>query len=122
MNNMIANFIKTNRPFAITFICVYAFAGAVEIFWVILHPSWWSALEFGSGYILYLAFSAVIRFVCAIGLGLMKRWSFYVFVGVEILHQLVLLVRGHWSIWSILALLITGIVIYIGSRHVSGMS
>ena len=116
---MIADFIKTNRPFAITLICVYAFVEAVEVFWVILHPSWWSALEFGSGYILYLAFSAVIRFICAIGLGLMKRWSFYVFAGVEILHWLVLRIQGYWSIWS---LLIVAIVIYIGSRHVSEMS
>jgi hypothetical protein len=100
--------IMTNkRPVMITAICVIGFIGALATI-----PFVFSDLskQIGAWYPPYLAFSAVVGFVCMIGLWMMKKWGFIVYTAFCGVNQVVLLAFG---IWNIFALIIPGIVIAI---------
>jgi len=93
------------RPGIITAICIIGFIGALAAV-----PFVFSDLskQIGAWYPPYLAFSAVVGFVCMIGLWMMKKWGIIIYAAFCGVNQVVLLAFG---IWNIFALIIPGIVI-----------
>jgi hypothetical protein len=68
-------------------------------------PSWFPAYM--------MAFSAVTA-VAVLGLWKMKRWGFFVYVGVAVIAQAVLIAIGKWTVGSAL---IQIIILAIFARH-----
>jgi hypothetical protein len=104
------------RPTAITVICVLGFIGALIVIPLIFSPL---AERVGSWYPPYLGFSAVVGFICMIGLWQMKKWAAYLYTGFTLVNQIILLTMGSWNI---LALILPGIVIGIALSHVNKMA
>lgn len=105
----------SERPIAITIICVIGFIGAALSIPLIFSDI---ARSIGAWYPPYLALSAVVGFVCMIGLWKMLKWSVFVYTAFVILNQVVMMAMG---IWNIFALLIPAIVIAIGFTYLSRM-
>ena len=105
----------TSRPAAITVICVIGFIGGLFTIPLIFTDI---ARNIGAWYPPYLAISAVLGFVCMVGLWKMRRWAVFTYAGFVALNQVVMLAMG---IWNVFALLIPGIVIAIGFTHLSKM-
>ena len=105
----------SERPIAITIICVLGFIGAALTIPVIFTAA---AGNIGAWYPPYLALSAVVGLVCMIGLWKMMKWSVFVYTAFVVLNQIVLMAMG---VWSIFALLIPAIVIAIGFTYLSRM-
>ena len=72
----------------------------------------------GAWYPPYLAFSAVVGFVCMFGLWKMRKWAVFTYTGFCLVNQVVLLAMGGWNIF---ALLIPGIYIAIMFSQVTKM-
>lgn len=106
---------NVSRPTAITVICVIGFIGAAFTIPLIFSDI---AHKIGAWYPPYLAFSAVVGFVCMVGLWKMRRWAVFTYTGFVALNQLVMLMMG---VWNLFALLIPGIVIAIAFTHLSKM-
>jgi len=96
------------RPGIITAICVIGFIGALATVPLIFSDM---SKQIGTWYPPCLAFSAVVGFVCMIGLWMMKKWSIIAYTAFFGINQVVLLAFG---VWNIFALIIPGIVIAIG--------
>jgi hypothetical protein len=105
----------SERPVAITIICVLGFIGAALTIPLIFSDI---ARGIGAWYPPYLAFSAVVGFVCMIGLWQMMKWSVFVYTAFVVLNQVVLFAMG---VWNIFGLLIPAIVIAIGLTYLSRM-
>jgi hypothetical protein len=105
----------SERPVAITIICVLGFIGAALSILVIFSEA---ARAIGAWYPPYLAFSAVVGFVCMIGLWKMMKWAVFAYTAFVILNQVVLFSMGAWNIF---ALVIPAIVIAIGFAYLSKM-
>ena len=103
------------RPTAITVICIIGFAGGLFTIPLIFTDV---ARNIGGWYPPYLAFSAVVGFICMVGLWKMRRWAVFTYTGLVALNQLVMLMMG---VWNVFALLIPGIVIAITFTHLSKM-
>ena len=106
---------SASRPTAITVICVIGFIGGLLTIPMIFTNI---ARNIGAWYPPFLAFSAVVGFVCMVGLWKMRRWAIFAYTGFVALNQIVMLVMG---VWNVFALLIPGIVIAIGFTHLSKM-
>jgi hypothetical protein len=106
---------STSRPTAITVICILGFIGGLLTIPFIFTNI---ARNIGAWYPPYLAFSAVVGFVCMVGLWKMRRWAVFTYTGFVALNQIVMLAMG---VWSVFALLIPGIVIAIAFTHLSKM-
>ena len=105
----------SERPVAITIICILGFIGAaLTIPAVFLAAS----SSIGAWYPPYLAFSAVVGLVCMIGLWKMLKWSVFAYTAFVVLNQIVLMAMG---VWNIFALLIPAIVNAIGFTYLSRM-
>ncbi len=76
------------------------------------------ARNIGAWYPPFLAFSAVVGFICMVGLWKMRKWSVFAYTGFCLVNQVVLLAMGHWSIF---ALLLPGIAIAIMFSQLSKM-
>ena len=105
----------SERPIAITIICILGFIGAALSIPVIVMGA---TSSIGAWYPPYLAFSAVVGFVCMIGLWQMMKWSVFVYAAFVVLNQVVLFAMG---VWNIFGLLIPAIVIAIGFTYLSRM-
>jgi hypothetical protein len=105
----------SERPVAITIICVLGFIGAALSILVIFSEA---ARAIGAWYPPYLAFSAVAGFVCMIGLWKMMKWAVFAYTAFVILNQVVLFSMG---VWNIFALIIPTVVIAIGFTYLSKM-
>ncbi len=105
----------TSRPTAITVICVIGFIGGLFVIPLIFTDI---ARNIGAWYPPYLAFSAVVGFVCMVGLWKMRRWAVFTYTGLVALNQIVMLAMGARNVF---ALLIPGFVIAIGFTHLSKM-
>jgi hypothetical protein len=103
------------RPTAISVICVIGFIGGLFTIPLIFSNI---ARNIGAWYPPYLAFSAVVGFLCMVGLWKMRRWAAFTYVGFVALNQIVMLAMG---IWNIMALLIAGIVVAVTFAHLSKM-
>jgi len=109
------NLEKMKRPTAITIICIISFIGAAFVIPVIFSDI---AKQVGSWYPPYLGFSAIVGFVCMVGLWQMKKWAAYTYTGFVVLNQIVLLTMG---VWNFIALIIPAIVIVIALTYVKIM-
>jgi hypothetical protein len=105
----------SERPIAITVICILGFIGAALSIPVIFMGA---TSSIGAWYPPYLAFSAVAGLVCMIGLWKMMKWSVFAYTALVVLNQCVLMAMG---VWNIFALLIPAIVIVIGFMYLSKM-
>jgi hypothetical protein len=105
----------SERPIAITIICVLGFIGAALTIPLIFSDI---AKAVGAWYPPYLALSAVVGFVCMIGLWKMLKWSVFVYTAFVILNQVVMMAMG---VWNVFGLLIPAIVIAIGFTYLSRM-
>jgi hypothetical protein len=103
------------RPTAITVICIIGFIGGLFTIPLVFTDI---ARNIGAWYPPYLAFSAVVGFVCMVGLWKMRRWAVFTYTGFFILNQLVMLMMG---VWNVFALLLPGIVIVIAFTYLSKM-
>jgi hypothetical protein len=106
---------STSRPVIITALCVVMFVGVVFSVAIIFSQS---ARDIGAWYPPLLAFSAVVGFVCMIGLWKMRKWAVYAYTAFFVVNQGVLLATG---LWNISALAIPGIFILIMFSQVSKM-
>jgi len=105
----------SDRPIAITIICVLGFIGAALTIPMIFTAA---AGNIGSWYPPYLALTAVIGLVCMIGLWRMMKWAVFAYTAFVVVNQIVLMAMG---VWTILALLIPAVVIAIGFAYLSKM-
>ena len=103
------------RPTAITVICVLGFLGAF-----VAIPAVFSdiARNVGAWYPPLLAFSAVVGFICMVGLWKMRKWAVFGYTAFCAINQIVLLAMG---VWNIFALILPGIVIAISFSYLSRM-
>ncbi|MFM7681920.1 MAG: hypothetical protein ACKO7P_04165 [Bacteroidota bacterium] len=74
--------------------------------------------QIGSWYPPFLGLSAIIGFVCMVGLWQMKKWAAYTYTGFAGLNQIVLLIMG---VWNVTALIIPAVVVGIVLTHVKKM-
>jgi hypothetical protein len=107
---------KAKRPASITFICILGFIGALISAPLVFSPA---VQQIGSWYPPYLGFSALVGLTCMVGLWMMKKWAAYTYTGFVILNQFLLLATG---LWSIMALVIPGIVVFFILRNISKMT
>jgi hypothetical protein len=105
----------SERPVAITIICVLGFIGAALSIPLIFSDI---ARGIGAWYPPCLAFSAVVGFVCMIGIWKMIKWAVFAYTAFVVLNQVVLFSMG---VWNIFALLLPAIVIAIGFTYLSKM-
>lgn len=75
----------SERPIAITIICVLGFIGAALTIPLIFSSA---AGAIGAWYPPYLALSAVVGLVCMIGLWKMMKWSVFVYTAFVVLIRL----------------------------------
>ena len=105
----------SERPVAITVICVLGFIGAALSIPAIFMSA---TSSIGAWYPPYLAFSAVVGLICMIGLWKMMKWAVFAYTGLAILNNCVLMTMG---VWNILAVITPGIIIAIGFAYLSKM-
>jgi hypothetical protein len=105
----------TQRPTAITVVCVLGFIGAgltlpLALVSAHLMPGWYTP---------YLLLSAVVGLACMIGMWRMRKAAALGYVGFTALNQVVLLVAG---MWTPMALIIPAIVCGIAISNLNKMS
>jgi len=111
---------KQKTPSSIRLIGIYSIYYLGFIFWNTFNPSFSLTVQrLGLGFTIYLLLSALLLFLCAIGLWFMKKWALYAYAGLLVINQIVGLILGRWNIGS---LLIPAIFAYIGYRNFSKMS
>ena len=106
---------SNSRPTAITVICVIGFIGGLFTIPLIFSDI---SRNIGAWYLPYLALSAVVGFVCMVGLWKMRRWAVFTYTGFVALNQIVMMAMG---VWNVLVLLLPGIVVAIACTHLSKM-
>jgi len=106
---------EKKRPIAITVICILGFIGATFTIPLVFSDI---ARQIGSWYPPYLGFSAILGFICMVGLWQMKKWAAYTYTAFVALNQIILLVMG---VWNIMALIIPAIVVAIALTHLKKM-
>jgi len=105
----------TNRPIAITIICIIGFIGAAltlpAFFMEVMHslPPWYPYL---------LGVSAVIGLACMIGLWMMRKWAVYTYTAFAAINQVILIAT---NLWNPLALVLPAIVIAVMFIYLSRM-
>jgi hypothetical protein len=105
----------TTRPAVITFICVIMLLGAlISIPGIFLE----AARSIGAWYPPFLALSCLVGCLCLVGLWKMRRWAVFTYAAFCAFNQIVLLAMGRWSV---VALVIPGIVIGVMFLHFSKM-
>ena len=106
---------SNSRPVIITVLCVFGFFGGLFTVPTIFSQV---ARDIGAWYPSLLALSAVVGFVCMVGLWKMRKWALYAYTGLCVVNQVVLLAIGRWSIF---ALVLPGIFIAIMFSQISKM-
>ena len=103
------------RPAAITGICVIGVAGVVALAYLASSGQFYGAPDW---YMPYLIASAVVGLTAMAGLFLMRKWGFYLYVGLFVVNQIVLLSIGLWSVQSAI---VPAVVIAVAARHLGAM-
>jgi hypothetical protein len=105
-----------NRPASITIICVLGFLGAVAAVPLMMSLS---LKMISPGYPTLLGVSTVAGLICMIGLWNMKQWAAIMYTGLVIVNQVFLISMG---LWSPLALIVPGIIVFIALKNLDKMS
>jgi hypothetical protein len=106
----------TQRPVAITVICILGFIGAALSIPLIFSSA---ASNIGGWYPPFLGLSAVVGLICMIGLWMMKKWAVFLYTAMCVAIQVVLFAMHIWTPFS---LLFPVIIIAIGFAYLSRMS
>ncbi|MFL5729314.1 MAG: hypothetical protein ACJ75J_07485 [Cytophagaceae bacterium] len=106
-----------DRPWPITVICVLIFIGSIVNIWILLSGF---AKQIADWYPPYLAFSFVIGIACLIGFFRMQKWAVYLYTGVFVLNEVVVLSTGLWTVLSLLPLIVIVILFSYMDRMRSG--
>ena len=106
----------TQRPVAITVICILGFIGAALAIPMVFSSA---ASNIASWYPPFLGLSALVGLTCMIGLWKMKKWGVFLYAGMFVVIQVVLFATHLWTPFS---LLFPIIIIAIGFAYLSKMS
>lgn len=107
---------KPKRPSSITLISVLGiYSGLLSFYYVSQNDIQGSSL----GRTVFFVLGGIVFLACGIGFWFMKKWAVYTYIVFAILDQIFLIVIGRWTV---LALLIPAVVIYVGYKHLSEMS
>jgi hypothetical protein len=106
----------TQRPVAITVICILGFIGAALSIPLIFSSA---ASSVGGWYPPLLGLSAVVGLICMIGLWKMKKWAVFLYAAMVVVIQIVLFSMHLWTPFS---LLFPVIIVAIGFANLSKMS
>ncbi len=106
----------TQRPVAITVICILGFIGAALSIPLIFSSA---ASNIASWYPAFLGLSAVVGLICMIGMWKMKKWGVFLYTAMVVAVQVVLFAAHMWTPFS---LLFPAIIIAIGFAYLSRMS
>ncbi|HTF03596.1 MAG TPA: hypothetical protein VK826_06195 [Bacteroidia bacterium] len=110
---------QKERPVVITVFCVLGFIGAAVVFPFMLTDLYAKvAHKIGEWYTPFLLLSSVVGLICMIGLWMMKKWAVYLYTGMTILGQIVIIT---WGDWTPLGIIMPGIVIAVGFNHIDKM-
>lgn len=102
--------VTSERPLAITIICVLGFVGTLALIPILFSGI---ASQIGAWYPPFLIFASIVGFTCMVGLWKMKKWAVYLYAGMAIINQLIMVLMGLWTITSLIApAIVTGIAIY----------
>lgn len=84
---------KGQRPFLITLLVIIGVLGGVLSIPLI---SSYQAQQLGYWYQTFLTVGIISTLICHIGFWLMRKWSIYLYIGLIILAQLILVQKGLW--------------------------
>ncbi len=97
------------KPLAIMMVCCIGFINATQMVYMIFSPV---TKQIGSGLPLYFTLAAVFSLVSIYGLWMLKKWASWLYVGVLVLNQLMLVNMGLWEITAMLIPLFIVIVLF----------
>ena len=103
------------RPAAITGICAIGVLGVIALAYLAFSGQFDGAPDW---YMPYLIASAVAGLTAMAGLFLMRKWGFYLYAGLFVANQIVLLSTGLWTVQSAI---IPAVVIATAARHLGAM-
>ena len=86
------------RPTSITVICVLMGIGALAVIPLTL----FAASRLPGWYVPFVLFSAAVGVACLVGLWTMRKWAVYLYTGMTVLGQVVLMAGGLWTVGSII--------------------
>jgi hypothetical protein len=107
---------KADRPSSITLISVMGILSGLLSFYFLLG---FDIQKLGILSSAFFVLGGIVFLVCGIGFWLMKKWAVYGYAVFAMINQIVLLLTGRWTIMS---LLISAIVVYVGIKNLSKMS
>ncbi|RPJ23229.1 MAG: hypothetical protein EHM33_21530 [Chloroflexi bacterium] len=107
---------KPKRPSSITLISVFGIYTGFLSFYFIFRDG---IQELALGNTLVFALGGIVFFVCGVGFWLMKKWAVYLYAIFAVINQVALFAIGRWNIFS---LLLSAVIVYVGSKHLSKMS
>lgn len=108
--------LNTERPPAITAICVIGIINATQMLNLILSPM---TRQLGAIYPVYFSLSVLISLACIVGLWFLKRWAALAYVAILICNQLALL---GMKLWEFSAVVIPVIIILLLFKHFDKMT
>jgi len=106
----------SQRPVAITVICILGFIGAALSIPVVFSNT---AASIAPWYPAVLGLSAAVGLVCMIGLWKMKKWGVFLYTAMAFVIQIVLF---STHLWTPVSLIFPAIIIAIGFAYLSRMS
>ena len=106
----------SQRPVAITVICILGFIGAALSIPLIFSST---ASSIASWYPPLLGLSAVVGLICMIGLWKMKKWGVFLYTAMAAVIQVVLF---STHLWTPASLIFPVIIIAIGFAYLSKMN
>lgn len=89
---------KTERPLAITVICILGFIGAGLSIPMVFSDI---ARQIGNWFPPYSGSIAAISLVCMIGLWFTKKWAIYAYTCLVTVNQIVLITMNRWNIFTL---------------------
>jgi len=107
---------KTKRPSSMTLVSVPAIYGGILLFWFIFQAG---DQSFGIGNTIFYGFSGIMFIVCGVGFWLMKKWAVYLYAIFALINQILLVLTERWTLMT---LILSAIIVYVGYKNLSKMS
>ena len=98
LNTAYSPAVKSQRPIAITVICILGFIGTVLGLIGLLLGSVFIAAIGGTMLLIWSIVSVLVGLVALIGMWKMKKWGAYLYAALFVIGQVVFLVIGAWSL------------------------
>jgi hypothetical protein len=97
------------RPSIITVVCIYLVLGAFILVRGVLSGS---IIDGAKWYPIYLVVAGIVQVVGAVGLWTMRRWGAIVVIVFSAVSQIVLVIIGEWTIFSLLIVAVLVGILY----------